>query len=341
MQKMDNEFHGIENEGEKLFGNNPNILEPPKKVYRTHTTTPLLRRLFKAIKYSFVIFILYLLFFPIRQIYILNGKVVAKEMRKIDSGVDGELVSLVKSIGDTIKEGEEIGRIHSLPLHQEKDRLEAEIKIFDAQINGLNKNIKSERILFSRYKELFNAGDLSRIKLEQEENKIQNIESAILVKEAEIEERTVRISNINEALKREIIRSPFNGVIVSRVSEKLRSQIKVGDNICIVAYGGLQFEFKVKEDAIRSIQIGQNLAIKIEAFQRKEFEGMIDEIDQIIMEDRPKPWVKINNVRVLVSSIEMLPNSVLLGMTVTSKIILKDRVSNISKWLNEWDERNN
>ena len=339
MDDLDREIREIENRAKRQLEEIPNVLKPPDSPYRTHKTTPLLRRASKALKYFATAFVIYYLFFPVQHNAILNGKVIAKEMRSIDAKVDGELVSLVKSNGDAIRKGEEIGRIYSLPLHQEKDRLGAEIKVLIAQLVGLKKDIEYENDLVLRYKSLFDTGDISRIRLGQEEIKCRDIEAAILVKEAEIQERAVRFSNVNRSLKGEVIRNPFDGIITSSIGERLKSQVKIGDRLCDIAYGGMQFEFRVKEDVIRSIQVGQKLILKIEAFPGMRFEGRVDEIRPIVMEDMPKPWMKVYNARILVSVAKTFPEGVRFGMTATSRLLLKARMSNVSKWIYEWKAR--
>ena len=339
MDDLEKEILKIEETARRQLGEKPDIVVSPGSVYRTHKTTPLLRRASKALKYSAMVFVLYYIFFPVRHNAILDGKVIAKEMRWIDAKVDGELVLLAKSNGDIIRKGEEIGWIYSLPLHQEKDRLEAEIKVLIAQLGGLKKDIEYENGLVLRYKRLFDTGDISRIRLDEEEMKCRDIEAAISVKEAEIQERTVRLSNIKKSLKGEVVRSPFDGIITSSISEKLKSQVKIGDRLCDVAYGGMQFEFRAKEDVLSSIQVGQKLTLKIEAFPGMRLEGRVDEIRPIVMEDMPKPWMKVYNARILVSVAKTLPEGVRFGMTATSKLLLKNRMSNVSKLFYEWKTR--
>ena len=339
MDELEKEILKLEETARRQFDEIPNILMPPKSVYRTHKTTPLLRRVFKALRYSAMVFALYYIFFPVRHNAILDGKVIAKEIRRIDAKVDGELVVLTKFNSNLVKKGEEIGRIYSLPLHQEKDRLGAEIGILMAQLSGLKNDIEYENGLVLQYKRLFAAGDISRMRLDEEEMKARDLDTAILVKKAEIQERTIRLSNIRKLLKGELICSPFDGVITSPIGERLRSQVKVGDHLCDISSGGMQFEFRVKENAIRSVQVGQKLTVRIEAFPGKSFEGTIDEIRPIVMEDSPRPWMKVYNARILVSGAKPFPESMRLGMTATSKIALKDRMSNASKWLYEWRER--
>ncbi|MFA5255110.1 MAG: efflux RND transporter periplasmic adaptor subunit [Candidatus Omnitrophota bacterium] len=136
-----------------------------------------------------------------------------------------------------------------------------------------------------------------------------------------------------------MIRSPFDGIITSPIDERLRSQVRIGERLCDIAGGGIRFEFRVKEDAISSIQVGERLTMRIEAFPGKRFEGRVDEIRPIVVEDTPKPWLKVYNARILASGIKPLPETVRFGMTATSRIVLKDRVSNLYKWFCEWKER--
>lgn len=314
-------------------GSEPSVLTPPDdNVYRSYEVPIFWKKAAKHLKLGGALLLLYFIFFPVSLSFPLNGKLIAREMRVIDSKLDGELVSLSKSGGDTVTEGEVIGKISNPYLHNEEKRLEAEINVLEAEFGGLQKALEAGQRKFDTYKRLYEEGDLARLQFQDEEMKFEELQSRFTVKQAEVNERKIRLSNIKKQLEGEIIQSPISGIITSSIQEKLNSHFKEGEHIAEIAYGGMRFEFRVKEQAVRAIQIGQKVKIRLDAFPGKKIEGRVDDIRPIVIEDNPKPWEKAYNARILVSGLTPLPKEARVGMSARSQILLKQRMSRFAMW---------
>jgi multidrug efflux pump subunit AcrA (membrane-fusion protein) len=317
----------------------PSVLKPPEGVYRSYKVPPFWKKIKKNLQWGGLAFGLWFLFFPVKQQVPLEGKLIAHEMRVIDAKLDGELILITKSNGASIKKGELIGKLYNSLLHQERERLEAEILTLGTELAGLKQKSESLQSIYSRYKRLYDEGGLSSVEFDLQKIKTQEIENQFKVKEAEYRERKIRMANLEKRLADEVILSPVDGTITSPIAEKLNARVRENDSLCDVAVGGMRFEFKVKEEAVRSIDIGQILPINLEAFPGKTFKGKVDEIRPIVFEDSPKPWMKNCNARVLVSIVTALPAESRFGMTAKSRVRLKERTSRVSRWLRDWEER--
>lgn len=308
-------------------------------VYRSYEVPPIWGKAKRVLQWGGAVWAFYFLFFPSRPTLPLEGKLIAREMRRIDARLEGEVIQLLKSNGDSVTEGEVIGRILNPGLRREKERLGAETRVLEKELSGLRKSLEGEERVFATSKRLFRAGGLERLRFELQEMKVEEARSRVLVKEAELRELEVRRSGLLARLEDEIIKSPVQGIITSPVEEKLKAQVKEGETLAEVAYGGMRFEFRVKEEALSSIGIGQALPVRLEAFPGKGFKGKVEEIRPIVFEDNPKPWIKSYNARVLVSSVKPLPEGARLGMRAKSEIRVKRRTSRLFRWIGEWKER--
>lgn len=317
----------------------PSVLKPPEGVYRSYKVPPFWKNLGKSLKWGGLVFVIYFLFFPVNQQVPLEGKLIAYEMRVIDVKLDGELISISKANGAVLKKGEEIGKIYNSSLHQERERLAAEIQTVKTELAGLKQKSESLQTIYSQYEHIYKKGWMGLDGLQLQKILTQEAESQYKVKEDEYRERKIRMANLEKRLADEVILSPFDGIITSPIAEKLNARVKENDSLCDVAVGGMRFEFKVKEAAVRSIDVGEILPISLEAFPGKMFKGKVDEIRPIVFEDSPKPWMKSYNARVLVSSVTALPAESKFGMTAKSRVQLKERISRISRWLRDWEER--
>ncbi len=327
----------LEAEMRKRYAENePSVLKPPvdeASIYRTSEATIFFKKMVKWLQWVGAILVLYVLFVPVSLSFPLRGKLIAREMRTLDAKTSGELILITKSNGDYVKEGDEIGRISNPYLHQEKKRLEAETQTIETELSGIARPLEIEQKKLATYTRLYEEGDLARLRLEEEEMRVEELAGRFAVKDAEVYEHKVRLSNLEKQLEGELIISPFSGVITSPIQDKLNSHIKEGENICDVAYGDMRFEFRVKEQAVRAIEIGQKVKIRLDAFPGLKIEGRVDDIRPIVIEDNPKPWLQAYNARILVSSLTTLPKEARLGMSAKSQIRLKQKMSRFEMWL--------
>lgn len=338
---VEKEIRALEAEMRKRYRERaPTVLRPPDSVYRSYKVPPFWRKAKRMFQWGGALWVFYLLFFPAHESVLLEGRLIAREMRRIDAKVAGEVISLTKSNGDFVSKGEVIGRMHSPFLHQELARLRAEIEVLKTELGGIRTNLEIQEKLFASYRRLFYLGGISRMKLEIEKMKVKEAKTMGLdVKEAELRERGVRLRNLEARLRDEIIVSPFEGILTSPLEEKLHAQVREGETLAEGAFGGMLFEFRVREEAVRSIDAEQVVWVNLEAFPGKKLKGKVEEIRPIVFEDNPKPWIKAYNARILVSSLEPLPSGARLGMTAKSRIHLKHRRSPALAWLKEWKTR--
>lgn len=317
----------------------PNVLKAPTSMYRSYEAPPFWKKVKKGLRWAGIVLVGYILIFPSVQRVPLHGKLIASEMRTVDVKAGGEIVAIHKANGDYVQKGEVIAKIYNSQLHQEHERLAAEMRILETELSGLKQRIVSEEAALERFQILLSAGDISMERFDDQNRRVEDIRNQLLVKAAQIDEAAIRLSNLKSRLDDEIVRSPFDGTITSAVEERMNGQIREGESLCSVAFGGMRFEFRVREKAIRSIEPGQSVPLRLEAFPNKKIKGKVDEIRPIVFEDSPKPWMKTYNARILVSSVDPLPADARLGMTAHSRIKLKNRKVIVLQWLDAWREK--
>lgn len=344
LKELEGELSEIEKENLPPFpslplsGGDPSVFKQTQ-IYRSYVNPPLLIKLKSLLRWVVWVLIAFWLFFPSFQTIPIDGKVVASQMRKIDVKLDGEMVSIFKSNGSAVKKNEVIGKMRNTFLRNEQQRIEAEIKILEAESEALRQDLLgAEKILIS-YRRLFEGGDLPRIKLELQEREVQQSQNRLTIKQTEMNERKIRLDNLKTRLVNENILSPFEGIITSAIEEKEHAYLREGDTLCEIASGRKMLEFDVREEALQSLEIGQMINAKFEAFPSKTFYCQVKEIRPLVFEERPKPWLKTYNARVRAATLSPLPETARLGMTAKSQITLKQKANRISKWLQEWKDR--
>jgi HlyD family secretion protein len=245
-----------------------------------------------------------------------------KEARALLNGAEGKL-----------QEQESNGK--TLRANLWKAQLEAESKDYDFMVAE-----------YKRYKELYAQGLVSRSDYDSAEQRMKAAEVAhkslgasVSVKEAEIEQNDRGFTKVRadvvqaqaqlelaeENLKYASIRSPINGVVLSReveVGDAVSSILQLGSNATLIMTLGdtkeLYVKGKVDETDIGMVKIDQAVRVTVDAYKKRTFDGKVFRIAPMGVE---KDNVTRFEVRVsILSDLDLLK----VGMSANAEIVLEE-----------------
>jgi HlyD family secretion protein len=244
-----------------------------------------------------------------------------------------EASAVMKSAESNLQEMESLGK--TLRANLRKSQLEAE-----------NKDYEFTLAEYKRRQELFRQGLISKSEFDSVEQKMQSAEvaqktlhAAVSVKEAEIDQngRTIekarstvaqtqaQYERANENLKYASIRSPINGVVLSReveVGDAVSSILQLGSNATLIMTLGdiqeLYVKGKVDETDIGVVKIDQPVRVTVDAYKNRAFQGKVFRIAPMGIE---KDNVTRFEVRVsILNDLDMLKAN----MSANAEIILEE-----------------
>ncbi len=294
-----------------------------------------------------------------------TGKVEPLSKVEIKSKASGIIKYLYVNAGDRVSEGQLLVELDKETLEAQLKEALAVVKAAEGKLQEsesqertagaalqkarLEAESKDHEFLLAdhkRYQDLFKQGLVPESELQSSEQKLKSAElnkkgllAAVAVREAELEQnrRTTnkirseiaqaqaQLERAEENLKYASIRSPLNGVVLSReleVGDAVSSILQLGSNATLIMTLGdikeLYVKGKVDETDIGLVKIGQPVRVTVDAYKNRSFHGKVFRIAPMGVE---KDNVTRFEVRVsILNDIDLLK----VNMSANAEIVLEE-----------------
>lgn len=294
-----------------------------------------------------------------------TGKVEPLSKVDIKSKASGLIQYLYVNAGDRVREGQLLVELDKETLEAQLkeakgvlnsaesslQEMQSQGKTFEAslrkaQLEAENKDYEFLKAEHKRQQELFSQGLISRSDIDSMDQKMQaagitqkTLQAAVNVRDAEIEQnrRTIEKARAvviqaqaqheraEENLKYASIRSPINGVVLSReveVGDAVSSILQLGSNATLIMTLGdvreLYIKGKVDETDIGLVKMDQPVRITVDAYKNRSFQGKVIRIAPMGVE---KDTVTRFEVRVsILNDLDLLKAN----MSANAEIILEE-----------------
>lgn len=251
-----------------------------------------------------------------------TGKVEPLSKVDIKSKASGLIKYLYVNAGDRVREGQLLAELDKETLDAQLKEAKAVLRSAEsslqemesqgktlhaslqkAKLEAESKDFEFATAEYRRQGELFKQGLISKSDFDSSEQKMKSAEvaqkslrAAVLVKEAELEQNTRTIEKARAAvvqaqaqeeraeenLKYASIRSPLNGIVLSReveVGDAVSSILQLGSNATLIMTLGdvqeLYVKGKVDETDIGLVKLDQPVKITVDAYKSHSFRGKV------------------------------------------------------------------
>jgi HlyD family secretion protein len=294
-----------------------------------------------------------------------TGKIEPLSKVEIKSKASGIIKYLYVSAGDRVREGQLLVELDKETLEAQLreakaflNAAESKLQEIQSQAKTLQANLNKAQLeaesrdfdfMVAEYKRnqgLFAQGLVSKSDFDSIEQKMKAAEvarnalgAAVKVREAELEqnERTIntmraevlqaqaQYERTEESLKYASIRSPLNGVVLSReleVGDAVSSILQLGSNATLIMTLGdvqeLYVKGKVDETDIGMVKVGQSVRVSVDAYKNRAFHGKVFRIAPMGVE---KDNVTRFEVRVsIMNDLDLLK----VAMSANAEIVLEE-----------------
>ncbi len=280
-----------------------------------------------------------------------TGKIEPIAKVEIKSKASGIIQKLLAEVGATVREGQVL-------VELDREQLLARVRQLEATLTAVEANVVASRAGYEKtvadakgidipflerqlersrgllrdglipaqaLDEAQKAHDLAVNKQEQAKANVDVAKAQIGQAEARVKEARAALEQAREDLLYATIRSPINGVVLSRnveVGDAVSSIVVLGSAATLVmTLGDMQELFlkgKVDESDIGKIYVGQPARITVESFKDRKYTGQVTRISPMGVE---KDNVTTFEVRVSIRD----PKDLKAMMTANAEIILEER----------------
>ncbi len=279
-----------------------------------------------------------------------TGKIEPIARVEIKSKASGIIERLLVNVGDIVKEGQVLAEL-------DRDQLNARVRQLEATLAASEANVVAARASYEKmlsdakgidvpflkrqfersqglYKDglipaqaLDDAEKAYQMAVNRQEQAIASADSAraeIGQAEARVKESRAALEQAREDLQYATIRSPLNGIVLSRnveIGDAVSSILVMGSAATLVMTLGdmreLYLKGKVDESDIGKVYLGQRARITVESFKDRKYEGRVTRISPMGEE---KDNVTTFEVRISILN----PRDLKALMTANGEIILEE-----------------
>ncbi len=280
-----------------------------------------------------------------------TGKIEPYSKVEMKSKASGIIKTLYVNVGDTVREGQVL-------VDLDKEQLEARLREARAQLQAAQANLQAARAGYEknrveaegpevpfaeknlkRSRKLFEDGLIPQSNVEDAErnfemarNKQQTAvtnlgvtKAQVAQADAQVAQAVATVDRAEDDLRNSTIRSPLNGVVLSRdreVGDAVSSILVLGSSATLIMTLGDMREVyvkgKVDESDIGKVYLSQPARITVESFKDRKFFGKVTKMSPMGVE---KDNVTTFEVRV---SIENKGGELRSGMTANAEIVMEE-----------------
>ena len=212
-----------------------------------------------------------------------TGKIQPEIEVKISSEVSGEIIALPVKEGQVVKKGDLLVKINPDLYTSGLNRSVSNLSGTKAGLSQADATFKEAKANYDRNKTLYDKGIISKSDWDKA---IAAFEGAKANKESayyNVQSASATVKESRDNLGRTIIYAPADGTISSlgvELGERvLGTQQMTGTEILRVAnLNNMEVEVDVNENDIVKINIGDSTNIQVDAYLKKEFQGIVTSI---------------------------------------------------------------
>ena len=203
---------------------------------------------------------------------------------------NGKLYHFSVEEGQTLKKGEIVGLIDTIPLALKKEQLLVSKSIISSkssgvlsQISVLKAQLKTAKISQNRTQNLLkeNAGTQQQLdaingQIDVINQQIRSVEIQNAPVVNELKNIDVQISQLEDQLQKSIIKNPINGTVLVKYAEP-NEITSFGKPLYKIAdLSTMELKVYISENQLASIKIGQKVSVKIDSNKDlKNYDGII------------------------------------------------------------------
>lgn len=211
-----------------------------------------------------------------------SGTMEAENMVSVGAQVSGQIKSLAVALGETVKAGQLIAEIDSLPQQNSLRNKEAALALVQAKKKAKEATLKQADLAFERAKLLLKSAAGSRADYETAEAGLDLTRAEIAALEAEIRQAEVALDTSLLELSYTKISSPIDGVVVAIVSDEgqtVNANQAAPTIVKVAQLERMTIKVEISEADVVRVRPGQRVYFTILGEPDKRYDGLLRAIE--------------------------------------------------------------
>ncbi len=260
-----------------------------------------------------------------------TGTLSAISTVTVGSQISGQVTDVLVDFNSPVKKGEVLARIDPSTYEAQIAQGSAQIASANAQLAQAQATLRNASIDYSRKAELGRQQLVAKGDVDAARAAMQQAQAQVASAQAQIRQQTASTETTRVNLSRTVIRSPVDGVVLTRKIEPgqtVAASLQAPELFTIAEdLSKMKIELAVDESDIGQVKSGQNVTFSADAFPDRQFRGVVDQVRLSA--------TTTNNVVTypVVVTVDNSDGTLLPGLTVNAEIEVSKR-ANILKVAN-------
>ena len=211
----------------------------------------------------------------IRVVISATGTLSAISTVVVGSQISGQVTDVLVDFNDRVEKGQVLARI-------DPSTYEAQIASAQAQLQQSQATLANARADYNRKAELGRQKLVAQADVDLARTAMQQAQAQVSSASAQIRQQTASTQTTRVNLQRTVIRSPVDGVVLTRKIEPgqtVAASLQAPELFTIAEdLSKMKIELAVDESDIGQVQVGQAVSFSADAFPDRQFRGVVDQV---------------------------------------------------------------
>jgi len=194
----------------------------------------------------------------------------------------GRVARLFVTVGERVKEGQLLGQLAKDELAEELREAQASLRVAQATHKGRRAELENLKRRRQNVKVLAGKQLVSREEVNNLETQVLSAESQVDLTKAQMLQMQARLDNARIRLAHTEVRSPFAGHVSRRMVDRGALVSASTPLFEVVDIDRVKVGIDVVEGDYRKVSLGQPVAVKVDAYPDKRFNGTITRMSPVL-----------------------------------------------------------
>lgn len=211
-----------------------------------------------------------------------TGTLSAISTVTVGSQISGQVTDVLVDFNSPVKKGDVLARIDPSTYRAQFEQGSAQIASAKAQLQLVQATLRNATLDFQRKQELAGKNLIAKSDLDQSRAALDQARAQMQSAEASIRQQTASLQNVQVNIDRAVIRSPVDGVVLTRKIEPgqtVAANFSAPELFTIAEdLSKMKIELAVDESDIGQVKVGQTVSFTADAFQGRQFKGKVEQV---------------------------------------------------------------
>ncbi len=211
-----------------------------------------------------------------------TGTLSAISTVTVGSQVSGQVTDVLADFNDKVKKGQVIAKIDPSTYEAQIEQGNAQVASAQAQLRQAQASLRNAKLDYDRKASLGGQQLVAKSDVDLARAALEQAQAQVNAAQAQIRQQTASTQTTRVNLNRTVIRSPVDGVILTRTIEPgqtVAASLQAPELFTIAEdLSKMKIELAVDESDIGQVRNGQAVTFTADAFPNRQFRGIVDQV---------------------------------------------------------------